>query len=74
MTQDEDDVDLGHAELIRETAMAVLVRLTERKDQELWIPKSCLGDDSEVYGKDDGPDGGEGHCFVKFWWAEKEEL
>jgi hypothetical protein len=67
------DVDLGKATLVRETERAVLVRIDKSK-KELWIPKTVLSDDSEVYGKDAGPDGTVGRCIVAEWWAEKEGL
>lgn len=58
--------DLGNGECIHETEKAVLVKLSDCK---LWVPKSQLHDDSEVFGK-----GMKGRVVVKFWWAEKQEL
>jgi hypothetical protein len=58
---------LGKGECIAETPKAVLVRYD--KEQKLWVPKSCLHDDSEVFEK-----GGTGHIIVKFWWADKQGL
>ncbi len=72
--EEYEDVDLGKGRLLRETGLAILVRLEDRKNEERWIPKSMLSDDSEVYGKDDGVDGGEGHVIIKGWFAEREGL
>jgi len=71
-----EDVNLGPGELVRETELAVLVRIKDRKgvNKELWIPKSQLTDDSEVYGKDNGPDGKTGDVIITGWFAEKEGL
>lgn len=39
------------------------------KDGELWIPKSVIHDDSEVYDL-----GHEGEVIVESWWAEEKSL
>lgn len=59
---------LGTAKPLRETEKALLVM---REDlSELWIPKSVIHDDSEVYSVKSGA----GELFVQEWWAEKEGL
>lgn len=51
---------------LRETDAAVLI---EHKDFEepTWVPKSCIHDDSEVFGDDD-----EGDLVVTTWFAKKQ--
>ena len=56
--------EMGHAECIRETDKALLVN---SEYGELWIPKSQIHDDSEVY-----EDGDDGELVVNLWFAEKE--
>lgn len=63
----DDATDLGDSECIQQTERAVLC-LTEAGD-EVWIPKTCLHDDSEVYEK-----GHKGKLIVKAWWAAREGL
>lgn len=57
---------LGDGKIIRDTEKAVLAKIG---DKEIWIPKSCLHDDSEAYSPED--DQNEGTIVVKRWWAEK---
>jgi len=62
---------IGSGKAIRETGKAVLVQLDDEFDpfgepQEIWIPKSVIHDDSEVYQEDT-----EGEIIVFSWWAEK---
>ena len=64
----EDATHLGEGEGIKETSKAVLIRLIDRGD-ELWIPKSVIHDDSEVYEY-----GQTGEVYVKQWWAENNGL
>lgn len=59
----DEGVDIPNCECLRETNKAVLVT---RGGGELWIPKSVLHDDSEVY------EGGDrGKLVVQTWWAEQ---
>lgn len=51
---------------IRETAKALLCIID---GDEVWIPKSVIDDDSEVY-----QDGDEGDLVITEWFAEKEGL
>lgn len=57
---------LGDGKIIRQTEKAVLALI---KDKEIWIPISCIHDDSEAYSTD--ADHSEGTIVVKQWWAEK---
>jgi len=63
------------AECIKETEKAVLVKLDDPnypdlREEELWIPKSVIDDDSEVYGEDENSR----TLIIKYWFAEKEGL
>lgn len=51
------------AEVVHATPKAILV---EVEGEELWVPKSVIHDDSEVYGQT-AP--GPGDLLVKEWWA-----
>jgi hypothetical protein len=55
---------LGEGKITRETDKAVLACIG---DQEFWIPKSCIHDDSEAFSMKNA----EGTIVVKKWWAEK---
>lgn len=59
-------VSFHDAEGLKETDLALLVELD---GEEVWIPKSVIDDDSEVYRVGD-----EGTLVVHEWWAEKEGL
>ncbi len=69
MTRENDDgnepYELGRGTCIKETKMAVYV---EQQDGGLWIPKSVLHDDSEVF---DSKENKGGKVVVKKWWARK---
>jgi hypothetical protein len=68
MAMDEDDegVDFPDSQCLKETERAILVT---RGKGYLWIPKSVIHDDSEVY-----EDGHEGTLIVQTWWAEEKNL
>jgi hypothetical protein len=53
------------ARAIRETEKALLVELED--GEEVWIPKSVIDDDSEVFGVGD-----EGKLVVEGWFAVKQ--
>lgn len=57
---------LGQAAPIRETDRALLVQI-EDMDDPVWVPKSCIDEDSECYSMASG----EGELLVHSWWAEK---
>lgn len=56
---------MGCASCQRETDKALLIRIQNLSDQEFWIPKVCIHDDSEVYKADS-----EGELVVTRWFAE----
>lgn len=64
----DEGVDLGSGVCIHETSLAVLVQLDDGKEP-LWVPKSCVHDDSEVFEQDD-----EGQFVVLEWWAIEKRL
>lgn len=55
---------LGDATCLAETDKAIKVKLD---DEEFWVPKSVVHDDSEVYSLKNGA----GSLVVKQWWAVK---
>jgi hypothetical protein len=59
-------VSFDDVKCIRETPKALLVVI---EDDEMWVPKSVVDDDSEVYAE-----GHEGTLVVHEWWAQKEGL
>jgi hypothetical protein len=61
--------NLGKATPQRETDKALLV-LLDVDDEEHWVPKSVIDDDSECYSMESGA----GDLVVAAWWAEREEL
>lgn len=60
---------LGQASVEEETSKAVLFHV-EDLDQDLWVPKSVLHDNSKVWQLHQDP----GELVVKQWWAEKNQL
>lgn len=63
----DDAYSLGQGKVLRETDKAILFENTD--DKQLWVPKSVIHDDSEVWA--DADDKREGELIVKQWWAEK---
>ena len=63
----DDAHAMGEGKVLRETEKAILVALAGAG--EMWIPKSVVHDDSEIWKKDDV-----GKLIVKMWWAEKNVL
>jgi len=59
-------VELGQARVLDDRGKALLVRVAEVDDKPIWIPKSGIHDDSEVWKADQ-----EGELVVKDWLAEK---
>lgn len=57
---------LGNGKIIRATEKALLARIG---DKEIWIPKSCIHDDSEAFSAAENAN--EGSIVVMKWWAEK---
>jgi hypothetical protein len=61
------DVCRFAARAIRDSGKALLCKIEE--DVEVWIPKSQIDDDSEVY-----EEGHEGTLVIPLWLAEKKDL
>lgn len=59
-------VMIPDVKVLRETEKALLVLTNE--DDEVWVPKSVVDDDSEVFQKDD-----EGTLIVQEWFAKKTD-
>ena len=57
-----------YAECVRETDGALLV---QAEGIEVWVPKSQIHDDSEVF---DGEDNSEGLLVIPEWLAEAKGL
>jgi len=70
MGRNEEGVSLGEAKAKRFTDKAMLVVLLDKDDEEVWVPRSQIHDDSEVYDADNR----EGRLVVSKWFAEKEGL
>lgn len=62
----DEVVEFCDVECIAETDKALLVRLG---DEEHWVPKSVVHDDSEIFAKGDV-----GELVVMEWFAKKNGL
>lgn len=62
-------VTISNCTAIRESSLALLIKLPGGR--EVWIPKSAIHDDSEVF---DGKNNAEGKLVAQDWWAEKEQI
>lgn len=62
----DDLTSIDDVTVVRATEKALLCRLDGR---EVWVPRSLIGDDSEV-----ADAGDEGTLVVATWFAEKEGL
>jgi hypothetical protein len=67
--RDESRVSLGKVKVLAKTDKAIRVELDTT--DTLWVPESCIHDDSEVFV---GCDSTKGELVVAAWWAEKEGL
>lgn len=54
------------AECVYETEKAICIK-APMFDEDKWVPKSVVTDESEVYKK-----GTTGNCIVSEWFADKE--
>jgi hypothetical protein len=63
-----DDTWNADAEAVKETDKALLCML--EGEEEVWVPKSVIHDDSEVYSMKANT----GRLMVKGWWARKMGL
>jgi hypothetical protein len=61
-----DPVNLGQAECTHETDLAIKCTVDDM-DEPVWIPKSQIHDNSEVYKK-----GHEGDLIVTSWLAKQQ--
>lgn len=68
MSKDEG-VHIGDGTCVKETDKAILVESDDIRGGKIWIPKSQVHDDSEVF-----EDGHEGKIVVTKWFATKEGL
>lgn len=65
---------LGIAKPMRETPNALLVQITKSESpgvesgEIIWVPKSCVHDDSECHELKSGP----GKIYVVEWFAEEK--
>ena len=62
----DDKVTIPNVSACGGTAKALLVRIGTK---EIWIPKSVIHDDSEVYQESDTDSG---KLVLKGWWARRE--
>ena len=58
--------NMGSAVCVRETEKAICCQV-DILDEDVWIPKSQVHDDSEVW-----ENAGEGDLIVSEWFAEKQ--
>lgn len=66
----DDGVQIGEGRITRESERAFFVEFDDAIPRaSLWVPKSVLHDDSEIFAIED-----EGVLVVKRWYAEKNEL
>jgi hypothetical protein len=68
MSIPDDVFDIPESTILRETDKAILVRSSEFGDDEVWVPKSVIHEDSSVFAEGD-----EGTLLVKRWFAEKQK-
>lgn len=62
-----EPLSLGAARVVTATDKALLVALADHRNRQVWVPKSQIHDDSEVYAAEQT-----GELIVTDWWAEKE--
>lgn len=65
----EDQVEFEVDCVEAESPQAILVDIEGTK---VWVPKSVIHDDSEVYSKKSGEGGGT--LIVERWWAKKRGI
>lgn len=63
----DDEIGCDSVFCFRESPLALLVRLDDGR--EVWIPKSQISDNSEVF-----CEGQRGELVVSRWFAEKEDI
>jgi hypothetical protein len=58
--------NLGYSQLVHDSGKALLIAV-DQLDEEVWVPKSVIHADSQVFDQDNS----EGDLVVQSWWAEK---
>lgn len=66
MTKSYEPVSFDDVEVLQDSGKAICVRVD---DKEVWIPKTLIHDDSEVY-----KEGTEGTLVIPEWLAIEKEL
>lgn len=61
-----EGTDVGQAIALKESDKALLVQIIDLEEQ-VWVPKSQIHDDSEVFKSDQS-----GKLVVTNWFAEKQ--
>jgi len=64
-----EGVEIGVGKCLYETDAAIKVVIDGKDADPMWIPKSQIHEDSEVF-----EDGGEGVIVVSAWFAKKSGL
>lgn len=64
----EEPVEFADVECTAESEKAILCKFPDR-EEPLWIPKSQIDDDSEVYEND-----GSGKLIISHWIAKEKGL
>jgi hypothetical protein len=67
--EEEEQVTIRDAVALGETDLALRVEIAG--ERRMWIPKSVITDDSEVF---DAGEHGTGKLVLKGWFARKEGL
>lgn len=69
----DETVTIAGALVVHATDRAILVQVGGTFGDKLWVPKSVVHDDSDVW--DNTPDArGPGDLLIAAWFAEKEGL
>jgi hypothetical protein len=68
MREEKEGFSMGEAHPVRDTNKAVLFYVDDL-GREVWVPKSVIHDDSEVWKAGDKA----GELVVMEWWASKQE-
>lgn len=71
MGYNDESVSLGRGSVRAATDKALQILLVDDDNRLVWIPRSVIHDDSEVF---DSKDNATGEVVVKSWWAEKQGL
>lgn len=61
-----EGADVGQAVVLKESDKALLVQIIDL-EEEIWVPKSQIHDDSEVFKSDQS-----GKLVVTTWFANKQ--